>query len=291
MQATLIRALLRLLALLPLRAAHAVGAGLGHLAWLLAADARRATLTNLALCMPELSPAERRRLARRSLVETGKTVAEMGALWFWSAERVRRLMREVRGAETLRAALSHGKGVICLTPHLGAWELTSQFCVEHGPITCLYRPPRMEELGDMVRTARERMGARLVPTTPGGIKTLYGALDRGESVGILPDQDAGAGGVFAPFFGQPASTMTLVQRLVRRSGATVVLLYAERLPKGRGYRIHLEPAPEGIGDPDPQAAIAALNHGIEQCVRALPEQYQWSYKRFKTRPPGVPPHY
>jgi KDO2-lipid IV(A) lauroyltransferase len=104
---------------------------------------------------------------------------------------------------------------------------------------------------------------------------------------MLPDQDPGqGGGVFAPFFGISANSMVLLGRLARKTGAAVFFGYCERLPGTRGYRFHFLPAPAGIDDPDPQVAAAAMNRGVEACVRALPDQYQWSYRRFRNRPPG-----
>lgn len=287
MRAPLIKLLLRLLALLPLPLAHAAGAGLGWLAWALPTRARRVTLANLALCLPEMDEGARRSLARRSLLEAGKTFTEMGAMWYWSPARLRGKIRDVVGWENVEAARARGKGVIALTPHLGAWELTSQYYVSRHPLTCLYRPPRLQALDAMILRSRERMGAQLVPTTPSGVKTLYQTLKRGETVGILPDQDPGRGaGIFAAFFGVPTNTMTLVPRLARTTGAAVVLVYAERLPHGRGYVMRFYRAPVGVEDADPAVAAAAMNRGVEACVRERPEQYQWSYKRFKTRPQG-----
>ena len=114
---------------------------------------------------------------------------------------------------------------------------------------------------------------------------MFKRLLAGGVVGILPDQQPKAGeGEFAPFFGTPALTMVLLSRLAQRTGATVLFAFAERLPRGTGFRIHIRPAPEGIADPDLPAAVAALNRGVEECVRIAPSQYQWAYKRYSIRP-------
>lgn len=284
-------ALLRLLARLPLPLLHGLGVLLGTAAWLIPNRYRRITLRNLELCFPDLTPAARRHLARHSLVETGKTLLETPLLWFASRERLLGLIREVRGEAVLERARTAG-GVVMVTPHLGSWELGGLYLsLRHG-ITSLYRPPRRAALEATIRTARERLGARLVPTDAGGIRKLYQALVRGELIGILPDQDPRAqGGAFAPFFGVPANTMTLLPRLAHKGRAPVVFGFAERLPWGGGFRVHYLPAPTGIDSDDPAIAAAALNRGVEQCVRLAPAQYQWSYKRFRTRPPGEPPLY
>ncbi len=292
MRARLISALLRLFAALPLRWNQRLGAALG---WVLAHTPnplRHCGAVNLQLCLPETTPAERRRLLRHSLIETGKTILEAGPLWHWSAPRIRALMGEASNAEAVDAALAKGKGVILATPHIGSWELGGHYCAARWGITTLYRPPRMAALDGLIRRGRERCGARLVPTDASGVRQLYETLARGGVIGILPDQDPGdSGGVFAPFFGVPANSMLLLGRLARKTGAAVVFGYCERLADSRGFRFHFMPAPAAITDPDPAIAAAAMNRGVEACVRALPEQYQWGYRRFRTRPPGSPKLY
>jgi KDO2-lipid IV(A) lauroyltransferase len=291
-RAALVRTVLRLLAWLPLRCAQGIGGAAGRAAVIFPNGPRRVAETNLALCFPELSARDRRRRLAQTLAETGKTAAEMGALWLWPAPQVLALVREVPGGEVLSQALSQGKGLILACPHLGAWELAGLYCATRCKLTALYRPPRMAALDAMIRSARERSGARLVPTDPSGIRALFQALRRGDAVGILPDQDPGRErGVFAPFFGIPTNTMTLVSRLAASTGAPVVLVHAERLPRGAGYRMRFVPAPEDIANADPVTAAAALNRAVESCVRARPEQYQWTYKRFKTRPAGERRYY
>jgi Kdo2-lipid IVA lauroyltransferase/acyltransferase len=289
MRSALFRLLLRLFAALPLRVAHAVG---GWVGWLAAAGPvrlRRHTDTNLAVCFPHMPPAERARLARRSLVETGRAAAELGALWLWRRERVLGLVRRVSGEAALKQALRRGRGAILASPHLGAWELCGLYCSAHYPLTALYRPLRMRELEALVRQSRERLGGRLVPAGPAGVRALYQALARGELVGILPDQEPGAGnGMFAPFFGIAANTMVLLSRLASRARAPVIFTYAERLPRGAGFHLHFRAGAPELVTGTLEASVQALNADVEACVRNLPAQYQWSYKRFRSRPDGEP---
>ena len=289
MREAFIKLFLRFCALLPLRGAHALGAGLGRLLAVLPNRSRTVTARNLALCFPELPPQERRRLAARSLQEMGKTATETGTLWCRDAGRVLALVRAVSGKEAVDQALSAGKGGIILTPHLGNWEMVGLYCSAHYPLTSLYRPPRMQGLEEFMRAARERAGARLVPTNAAGVRYLYRALAGGEFIGMLPDQEPGQGnGAFAPFFGIPAYTMSLLARLAQRTGAPVFFAYAERLARGAGFHLHFAPAPQGFGQGDVEEITAAMNAGVESCIRRIPEQYQWSYKRFRTRPEGAP---
>lgn len=284
---SLIRALLSLSARLPLRLNHLLGALLGRLLMFGDNEQKRVAQINLTLCFPELTPAQRQRLLRQSLRETGKAFFESGRLWLGDQRRFAELVETVHGAEYLQQALDQGKGVILAIPHLGNWEVIGLYCSSHHPMTSLYRPPRLAALDPLIRLAREHFGAKLVPTSAKGVRALYQALAKNEVVAILPDQDPrDSGGCFAPFFGIQANTMTLLSRLVNKSHATVLCCYAERLPQGRGFIIHFEPAPEDIYATELHTSVTALNHMVEQAVRRLPAQYQWGYKRFRTRPAG-----
>ena len=165
------------------------------------------------------------------------------------------------------------------------------YLAAQGPTTIFYKPQRL--LDELIRKARGRSGATLAPTRPRGVRLLVEGLERGEYAGILPDQEpkGESGAVFAPFFGVPAYTMLLVNRLARRTGARVIFMVAERLGPGRGFRMHCIAAPEGVASEDDLIAATALNRGVEQCVAICPEQYVWPYKRFRRRPEGPPSPY
>jgi KDO2-lipid IV(A) lauroyltransferase len=278
---------------LPLRVSQALGALVGALAWRFSPRTRSVTLRNLELCLPELTGTERKELARSSLMEAGKTFLEVGALWRWPRERITGLAVEVSGRELVDQAVASGRGVILASPHLGAWEMVGLYWSTQHLITSLYRPSRVPTVDACIRRWREHLDARLVPADAGGVKALLLALKRGQIAGILPDQEPGqeGGGAFVPFFGVPAWTMTLLSRLASRSGALVVFCYAERLPKGKGFHLQVIPAPEAIADEDPVRGATALNQGVEDCVRRLPQQYQWAYRRFRTHPPGEASRY
>jgi KDO2-lipid IV(A) lauroyltransferase len=283
------RALVKLVSRLPITMLHRLGSAFGWVMIHWPNRQRRNALINLRLCFPDLKPDELIRLRDRSLVETGKTYLEIGYLWLRPLDEVHALVREVRGAEFLRR--QPGQGLIVLSPHHGAWELAGLHMARQGPSAIFYKPQR--HLDDLILAARRRCGAQLAPITARGIRTLVQALERGDYVGVLPDQEPkeNKGAVFAPFFGIPAFTMLLVNRLARRTGAPVIFMFAERLPGEAGFRMHCIPAPEGIDSADEVVAATALNRGIEQCVRLCPEQYVWSYKRFRSRPNALPEIY
>lgn len=288
MQLRLLKFLLWLLSIPPLRINHGLGGCIGWLSWYLPTRARRISMSNLALCFPELDDAERRQLSRRSLIETGKAVTETGWLWCRPRSQVEALTTEVIGSEHLQAAKRNSAGVIIISPHLGSWEYCVIPLIAEGNPIFMFRPPRKAALEPLLRQSRVRFGGELASADPAGIKQLMKGLRATRTVGILPDQEPPlANGVFAPFFGVPANTMTLLARLAKRSGAGLVMMFSERLPAGRGYRIHYLPAEPAIADSDMAVATAALNRSLELCIRKCPEQYIWSYKRFRWLPDGT----
>jgi KDO2-lipid IV(A) lauroyltransferase len=241
---------------------------------------------NVALCCHELDLAERERLVRRSLVAAGMTALEMGALWRRPVPDLLRMVSSVDGGELLDAAVDRNRGVILLLPHLGNWELFNPILSARGPFVALYRSARIEQVDRLIRQSRERTECRMAPATSGGVRLLLRALRTGGVVVVLPDQEpVRSAGDFGAFYGVPALTMTLVQGLLQRTGATPLYGVAQRV-RGGSFAAHYLAAPEGLDDADTGLALTRLNLGVERCVRLCPEQYLWSYKRFKTRPDG-----
>ena len=282
------RAFLGVASCFSLRALQAASGRLAPLVPFVSARVRNAVRTNLALCFPDMDERARGQLAKRSLVQGVATVLELGPLWRWKPERVLSLVREVEGLERLDAACASGRGVVILGPHLGAWEVVSLFVSARKALTSLYRAPRVRGLDSVFRRARERFGARLVPAGPSGVRALYRALRGGEPIGLLPDQDPGrGGGIYAPFFGVPAHTSTLAARILASTGSVPFLAWAERLEEGRGYRLHFDALDaEELGCGDVERATRALNLALEDVIRRRPEQYLWSYRRFRRQPGG-----
>ncbi len=282
----LVYMLLRVFGLLPLRALHAMGAGLGHILWLRKYARERVHVeVNLRFARPRLDDAARARLTKDILVETGKAATELAAVWGRGARRALQLVREVRGAELFDAALASGRGVIVAAPHLGCWELLNHWLSRRTPIAILYASPRYPQFEPLLLRARGDLAPQQVRADGAGVRALYKRLSTGGVVGILPDQQPKRGeGQFAPFFGVEANTMVLLPRMAQRTGATVLFAFAERLPRGAGFRIHVRDAPEEIADRDLRIACAALNRGVQECVDTAFTQYQWTYKRWAERP-------
>jgi Kdo2-lipid IVA lauroyltransferase/acyltransferase len=282
---------LRALARLPLPLNHALGAVLGWLAWVSRTRMAHVARVNVDLCFPEQRKAWRRRVARRSLMEMGKALTEAPWLWRAGAERLRRLAGYPALCDP-GGARPAGQALFLIAPHLGSWEFAGLHAASYGSMTSLYSPVQVPEINRWIRAARASTGARLAPATREGLRQLQAARDGGEIIGLLPDQSPRrATGVFAPFFGRPALTMTLLPRLLRNRSDRVVFAFAERLPLGRGFRYHELEAGTGIWGPDPEIAAAEINRLVEALVRQCPEQYNWAYKRFRPSPPGEPDPY
>ena len=277
----LIYLLLRLFALLPLRALHAAGGLLGRFVLGRHTRTARHVAANLAIARPGLDEAARNALLREVLEESGKSATEIVKIWGAGAERSLRLVREVRGEALFDAALAAGKGVIVAAPHLGCWELLNYWLCRKTPMAILYRPPRIAAVEGLLRKVRGALAPEQVRADGAGVRTLYKRLAAGGTVGILPDQKPRAGeGEIVPFYGRDALTMVLLPRLAARTGASVLFAFAERLPRGAGYRIHFLPAPDGLTDADLARACGALNRGVEACIGLAFTQYQWQYKRW-----------
>ena len=282
----LLRGLLVGLGYLPLFVLHGIAAIAGTLLWALPNNRKRIALRHLEMCLPELPENDRRYIARQSLIHLAKALLEAPAIWFGPRTRLQRWLNDPIAVRELNAVISNG-GSIILCPHIGSWELAGMFCASVGRITSLYKPQK-GEIDALILEGRSRLGANLVPTTGVGVRALLQALRDGEMIGVLPDQDPPRGsGVFAPLFGIPAHTTELVSKLAARTHAPVCFCYAERLPWGRGFRFHVKPlAGPAIADGTAEGA-AALNRGIESVLTHLPEQYWWSYKRFRRLPVGM----
>ena len=272
--------LFRLLSHVPLWALHGLGWLLGWIAFLASGDYRRRFLENVALAGVGRSQ------WMAAVGESGRLIAELPRLWLGRAAPL-----YWDGAEHVQAALDRQRGIVFLTPHLGCFEVTAQayaarFGAQGQPMTVLFRPPRKAWLRNVVAASRQRPGLATAPTTLAGVKQLIKALKAGQCVGLLPDQVPPEGlGVWAPFFGKPAYTMTLSARLAQQTGATVLVAWGERLSWGRGYGIHVMPLQQTLSA-DMTEAAAQINHAMEALIGQKPQQYLWGYARYK-KPKGV----
>jgi KDO2-lipid IV(A) lauroyltransferase len=270
--------LFRCLSVFPLPVLHALGAALGWIVYLASPAYRRRLRGNL-------ERAGYGRHLRMAIAESGKAIVELPFVWCARQERVTRHVR-MENWELVQRQLDAGRGIVFLTPHLGCFELTAQQVSLRQELTVMYRPPRKSALKPLVEGARARQNMHLAPANLSGVRMLAKALKGGQPVGVLPDQVPQEGeGVWAPFFGREAYTMTLPAKLAQLGRADILLTYAERLPHGRGYVIRFVPF-EGELTGSPAEQAASINRAMEQLIARCPSQYFWSYNRYK-RPQGV----
>ncbi len=248
----------------------------------------RVTRRNLELAYPELDAPARARLHRDVLHSTALQALETLRLWTRpAAQNLQRHLRERHGEALYDAALASGRGVIVAAPHFGNWELLNQWLASRGEVAIVYKAPE-EPAGDaFLQLVRGGENVRQVRAEGPAVRQLFKVLKDGGATGILPDQQPKAGdGVFVPFFGHQALTMTLVNRLAERTGAIVLYGWCERIGPDMQFALHVTETDPAVSDPDPEVAATALNAGIEQIARRDPSQYQWTYKRYTLRPPG-----
>ncbi|MDB5747702.1 MAG: lysophospholipid acyltransferase family protein [Massilia sp.] len=270
--------LFRVLSVFPLRMLHALGAALGWLVYLLSPSYRRRLDANLA----QAGFSSHRRAA---VAEAGKAIVELAFVWCGKPERVARHAR-VEDWDVVQRVLDAGRGIVFLTPHLGCFEMTAQQIALRTALTVMYRPPKKSALKPLVEGARARHNLHLAPANLAGVRILAKTLKSGQPIGLLPDQVPQEGeGVWAPFFGRNAYTMTLPAKLAQLGRADILLVYAERLPHGRGYSVRFVPF-EGDLSGDAAAQAASINRAMEQLIARCPAQYFWSYNRYK-KPDGV----
>lgn len=267
---------------LPLSVLHRLGAFLGWIIYLTSKRYSSRLRENL-----ELSGIKGgNQLLHTNIREAGKGVMELPWVWKRSLVEVVASVKRVHGWEHLEVANAQRKGVIMLTPHIGCFEVIGLYVAAHQPFTCMYRPPRYPSLDKLMHQGRGRGQMKLVPADLGGVRHLLKALKRGEAIGVLPDQVPGNGeGEWAPFFGRPAYTMTLIGRLIQVSGAPVVMCHSERLPDGEGFALYFSTL---TFEPE-QSMPKQLNEALETVIRKHPAQYLWSYNRYKVPRGALPP--
>jgi KDO2-lipid IV(A) lauroyltransferase len=267
-----------LLSTLPLPLLHLLGAGLGWLVYLASPSYRRRLRANLegAGFGAQLGSA---------VAESGKAIVELPFVWCARPERVA-AHATVENWAHVQAELDAGRGIVFLTPHLGCFEITAQQIALHTALTVMYRPPKKAALKPLIEGARARHNLHLAPATLAGVRILARTLKKGEPIGLLPDQVPQEGeGVWAPFFGRSAYTMTLPAKLAQMGDAAVILVYAERLAAGKGFVVRFVPFDGDLAGSAAEQA-GAVNRAMEQLIARCPAQYFWSYNRYKL-PDGV----
>ena len=283
----MLRAFLQIGAWLPLSILQLLAKFWGLYLYRFPTKAKLVTQKNLATCFSTKTSAEIEKMTHASLTNTASTILEMGKSWLPPMAKSLELVTESEGEDNFFAATATEQGVILLAPHIGNWEIFGFYLCEKLKSTWLYQPPEFKLMDQFITKTRSRAGIEMAPTHRIGVSKILAALRRGEVVGILPDQIPPAeGGRFAPFFGEPALTMTLPSKLIQKTKAKVFCGFAQRLPNARGYKIIVEEAMSDIYSEDLDESIMALNRSIEKTIMKSVEQYSWEYKRFRRTPDG-----
>jgi KDO2-lipid IV(A) lauroyltransferase len=283
-------ALMRIVAWLPTPLVAVLGAGIGFLIYLLHVPRRRIATRNIELCFPQLGRTAQRRRVIRHFLAFGRALLDGGVAWWSSPRRLRRLCR-FRGREHFERARARNQNVILLVPHFVGVETMGIRLSLDFPLLDIFHPPANALLGAVMARRRARFGARLVELTAPMTATVR-AVKAGVTLFYLPDQNASRRrGVFAPFFGIPASTFPTLGRLARLTGAVVIPCIARQRRLGRGYEIIFRQPLAHFPSGDDLADTASMNAAIEKAVRKWPAQYFWVHQRFKTRPRGEPKLY
>ncbi len=287
--------LVKLLGLLPRRAARAVGAAIGWIAFHTLPRLRRVGMKNLALAFPNKSRAERKRILRTLYRSLGWQLAEFCQMPRYTLEQANQFIR-YEGLEHYLAARQRGRGVLVLTGHLGAWELSSFYHSLAGyPMSMVIRRLDNPLVDRLVNSIRCQHGNRVLHKNDFA-RGLIVAMRAKETVGVLMDTNmTPPQGVFVDFFGHAACTASGVARVAQHTGATVVPGFLLWEPAEKRYVLHFLPALQlahtGDDDQDAIANTQLFTSALEDVIRRWPEQWLWVHRRWKTRPPGEPQMY
>ncbi|WP_176065136.1 lysophospholipid acyltransferase family protein [Anaeromyxobacter diazotrophicus] len=288
-----LRVLAALLGRLPLRAALAVGALAGRLAWHLAPGTRRLMLAHLALAFPEKSEAERRAVARASLVHLGQVALEVAALRRYRDRLEAYVSIAPGGAELVERAMARGRGLVFVAGHIGNWELLAQRLSRLAQPNAVVAKRNADAwLNGAVERLRAEGGLETFwREDPATGRRLLRLFKRGGGLGILVDQDTKVQGVFAPFFGRPAFTPRAAADLALRFGATALVVTSHRRGPGRGagHELEVVELPYDPAPPDREAEVLRFTAAAlaiqEAAIRRHPAEWVWMHRRWKTEPP------
>ncbi len=274
---------------MPSRVLWILGNFLGMLFSFVPSHLRDFAARNLELCFPDRSPRERRRMLHRHFRLVGFAVVSLGVAWWAPKWRVKQFV-SFRNSHLLDEARAAGKNIMLLTPHFIGLDIGGARLAVEGNFVSMSRKSRNLFL-EYVYQRRSRFGAPVVERSA-SLKSLIRYIREGRPFYYLPDQDLGErASVIAPFFGIPAATVTALSRIAQSTNAAVIPCITRILPGGRGYEISLYPPLENFPSDDPLADAARMNQEVERHVREMPEQYMWTYRRFKTRPNNEPSLY
>ena len=272
----------------PLAWIQRLAKSVGMLLYVTHSSARRVTELNLATAYPELSQDELNALSKRSLISQCQTYAESVKIWGSSPEFSLKQIQDVHGAAYFHDSLASGRGVIAVIPHFGTWEIMNAWVNQHTTPVIMYKPEKNADINRFMLEARQRLNATLVPTDDTGVRAIFKHLKQGGFTAILPDHvPKASGGIYAPFFGQSALSTTLVSKLAAKTQCALIGMSCLRRADGLGFDLHIVPLSDEILSKDLQVSVTALNQEMERMINVAPEQYLWTYKRFRDLEGGI----
>ncbi len=285
-----VRLLFQFLAFLPLPILHALGNILGTLTYWFSPKMRERVRENLIIGKIIEDYQNSNPTVKSVLKHTMKAALELPIAWLRSPEYVASLFKEVEGWEYIEKALAEEKALLLITPHLGSYDLAGRK-ISHQlpfPLTAMFRPPKLSWLAPIMTAGRERDKGRTATADAQGVRTILKALRNKEATIVLPDQvPTGGDGIWAKFWGKNAYSMTLAGKLASMKNVQTLFFVGERLPHGKGFKLYIEPM-QHASNGDKLHDTQIINDQVENLIKRCPEQYLFSYNRFKT-PAGAEP--
>ncbi|TCM67309.1 KDO2-lipid IV(A) lauroyltransferase [Acinetobacter calcoaceticus] len=238
---------------------------------------------NIEICLHELNQEQREQITRTAIRNELQSYMEFFSIWGSSNQKNISRIRQIQGEQYLHDALARGQGLVLVVPHFGTWEVMNAWLAQHTEMTIMYKPIKNHEADQFVRQARGREQANLVPTDESGVRQIFKALKRGGTTVILPDHTPQVGGDMINYFGIPLASSSLSAKLIQKTKASALLLYAIR-NQDDSFNMFIEPIDEAIYSGTAEQGTTIIHHSIEDLIRRYPEHYHWSYKRFKANP-------
>ena len=238
---------------------------------------------NLQIALPELTAEQHEKIIPQAIRNELTSYFEFFSIWGADNNKNIARIHSITGEQLLKDALTAAEGLVLIVPHFGTWEIMNAYLAQFTQMTILYKPVKNESANQFVREARSREQANLVPTDESGVRQIFKALKQGGTTVILPDHTPNFGGEMIPYFGIPLATSNLSAKLIQKTKAKTLFLYAMR-NDDHGFDMHIEPIDDRIYQGNPNQGTAVILAAIENLIRRYPEHYHWSYKRFKANP-------
>lgn len=235
---------------------------------------------NLKIALPELSDETREHITSQAIRNELMSYFEFFSIWGSNNQKNLSRIHQVHGQHYFHEALAENKGIVLIVPHFGTWEIMNCWLAQYTQMTIMYKPVKNPTADTFVRNARSREQANLVPTDESGVRQIFKALKQGGTTVILPDHTPNIGGEMIPYFGIPLATSNLSAKLIQKTKAKALFLYAIRNDNG-GFDMHIEPMDESIYQGTANDGSLVIFQAIENLIRKYPAHYHWSYKRFK----------